>query len=211
MYQAQALTEAREEFGKYFDALEQHPRLLAGQRVPKLDGSDGDELLKDAADAKEWQDALKHVLVEEIQSRVAKIQADQSGFLDTVHASIDLFKNNSDLVPYTKDFDVELASRFAEMATPYELRVEGKLQGYSIPVQPLIDQLRARISTERAAAPPAQAPAADKGAAGAPPAPAAPAPDPPQAGIPNKAGNSGEQGEDMSAFWGTLNLPNLTL
>lgn len=180
--------------------------------MPKLDGSDGTERIRDAADAKEWQDALKHVLVEDIQARVAKLTDDQRGFLDTVHASIDLFKNNSDLVPGTVDFDIDLAKRFTELAEPYELRVEGKLQGYSLPVQPLIDKLRAQVAAERAAAVPATA--AAPAAAGGPPPPAAATPkpaDPPQAAVPNKAGNSGEAGEDYSALWGTLGLPNLTL
>src|SRR5688572_24089453 len=95
---------------------------------------------------------------------------ENADFLTTVHASIELFQNNADLVPGTKEFDVDLANRFAAMATPYELRVEGKLQGYSIPVQPLIDQLRDQITKEReaakAAAPAAQA-GADAPAAGA--------------------------------------------
>ena len=133
-------------------------------------------------------------------------------FLQTVHASVALFQDNPDLIPGTKEFDVDLANRFAVMATPYELRVDGKLQGYSIPVQPLIEQLRNQIVSERekaaAAAPPAPAtpatPAAPAPAApAAAPAPPAPAAEPPQAGISSKAG-SGDASEDFSTLFGTI-------
>lgn len=180
-----------------------------GQQVPRIDGGEGNETLRDVADAREWQDALKQVLVEDVQGRVSKVMDEQRGFIDTVHASIDLFKNNIDLVPGTKDFDVDLANRFSDIAEPYELRVEGKLQGYSLPVQPLIDKLRTQLVAERTAAAAPAAPATP-GTPATPAAPAAPA-EPPQAAIPNKAGNSGEQGEDFSTLWGTLGLPNITL
>jgi hypothetical protein len=89
------------------------------------------------------------------------------------------------------------------MAKPYEVRVEGKLQGYSIPVQPIIDQMRTLIKA-RTAAP----------AAPAPPPAAAPVPratlEPPQAGIPAKAGSSSEK-EDFSTLFGTIGLPNLQI
>ena len=51
----------------------------------------------------------------------------------------------------------------------------------------------------------------------APAAPAAPAAkkvakaEPPQAGIPSKAGNSGDGPEDFSTLFGTLGLPNLRI
>jgi hypothetical protein len=103
-------------------------------------------------------------------------------------------------VPGTKDFDVDLANRFATMATPYELRVEGKLQGYTIPVQPLIENIRNQLIKERENTPAAPA---------APAAPKAP-PEPPQAGIPSKAG-AGSDAEDFSTLFGTIGLPNLKI
>jgi hypothetical protein len=152
----------------------------------------------------------KHLLADEVRGRASKAMDEQSDFLTTIHSSIDLFKDNRDLIPGTKDFDVELANRFVALATPYELSADGKLQGYTIPVQPLVDQIRDQLAKERAAAPPAAAPAA---AAASTPAAAATKPpaDPPQAGIPSKAGNSAEQGEDFSTLWGTLGLPNITI
>lgn len=198
------------EHKQYFEALEKHPRLLAGTQVPAI-GREGMETLRDAADAKEWQDAVKSILVQEVRDRAGREMEGSADFLNTVHASIELFQNNADLIPGTKGFDKDLANRFATLATPYELRVDGKLQGYSIPVQPIIDQLRSQIATERsakaAASPATPTSAAKAGAATS--TPAAPA-DPPQAGISSKAGSSSEV-EDFSTLFGTIGLPNLKI
>jgi hypothetical protein len=213
----------REQHAPYFEALEKHPRLLVGTQVPAI-GKDGMETIRDTEDAREWQDAVKQILVEEVKGRAQKELADNGDFLTTVHQSIELFQNNTDLIPGTKDFDVELANRFAEFAAPYELRVDDKLQGYSIPVQPLIERIRSQLVAERAAK--ASAPAGT-GTTGTPAAPAAGAPaassatgsptqtqtkppEPPQAGIPSKAGNS-DSSEDFSTLFGTLGLPNLQI
>lgn len=210
-FQSTALEEVQEEHSAYFEALEQHPRLLVGTEVPALD-REGMETLRDADDAREWQEAVKTILVEEVRDRAQRAMEENEGFLSTIHSSIELFANNSDLIPGTKEFDVELADRFAEMAEPYELQVEGHLQGYSIPVQPIIDQLRAQITKERTARATPQAAAAPVAAAGTPPTPAAATrrSDPPQAGIPSKAGNSSET-EDFSTLFGTIGLPNLQI
>lgn len=209
----------------YFEAIEQHPRLLVGQEVPAI-GREGNEVLESTTDAREWQEAVKALLVEEVQDRAERAMEEDEGFLTTMHASIELFQNNTDLIPGTVEFDVDLANRFTELAQPYELRVEDRLQGYSIPVQPIIDQLRQQLVKERAAAagpptgggsgapaggPPAAAEATAPAAA--PAAPAAqtrPPADPPQAGIPSKAGNS-DQKEDFSALFGTIGLPDLQI
>lgn len=196
------------EYKSYFDALRQHPRMLVGQEVPSLNGPEGSmETLRDANDAREWQEAVKSLLTEEIRERTTRSLEENKGILDTVSASIELFTKNKDLVPGTKQFDKQLADRFAAMAKPYELRVEGKLHGFTIPVQPLIDSLRAQIVAERAANPPATT--APAGAQGAKP-PAKPA-DPPQAGIGSKAGSSSEEADDFSTLFGTLGLPNLRI
>lgn len=201
----------REEHGQYFEALDKHPRLLVGQQVPAI-GKEGMEVLQSTQDAKDWQDAVKHLLAAEIRDRATRQMDESADFLQTVHASIDLFKNNVDLVPGTKDFDRELADRFATLAKPYELRVDGKLQGYTIPVQPIIDSLRDQLVATRTAA----APAGDS-TKGSPPAAGAAAPpaaqataDPPQAGIPSKAGSGGEK-EDFSTLFGTIGLPNIQI
>jgi hypothetical protein len=156
--------------------------------------------------------------VEEVKDRSMRAMEENSGFLDTIHASIDLFTRNADLVPGTAEFDVDLANRFTDLAAPYELRVDGKLQGYSIPVQPIIDQLRTRLTEERSrpANPPQSETAASSvpaatGVATPPSAPAAATPAaPPQAGIQSKAGG-GVQEEDFSVLFGTIGLPNLRI
>lgn len=219
-YQTDALDEVKTEYSKYFEALEKHPRLLVGQTVPAV-GREGDETLRTSDDAKEWQEAVKSVLVDEVRSRASKAMDDNADFLTTVHASIEIFSKNPDLIPGTKEFDVDLANRFVTLAAPYELQHEGKLQGYSIPVQPIIEQLRTQLVTERAKAPAASA--APAAAAGSPAAGAAPATpqtpaaaagapaEPPQAGIPAKAGNSGEGEEDFSTLFGTIGLPDFRI
>lgn len=155
------------------------------------------ETLRDSNDAKEWQEAVKQVLVEEIKERAQVKMEGSKEILETVHAAIDLFKNNKDLIPGTKGFNRQLADSFAAMAKPYEVRADGKLQGYSIPVQPIIDNLRAQMVKPKAPA--------------APVAPAAPAEvEKPQAGIKSKAANSSEK-EDFSTLFGTIGLPNLQI
>jgi hypothetical protein len=197
-YQTEAYTKAREEYGKYFEALEKHPRLLVGTQVPSV-GKEGTETLRDSNDAKEWQEAVRQIMVEQIKE-AAQVRVEESrGILETVHAAIDLFKNNKDLIPGTKGFNRQLADTFAQMAQPYEVRTDGKLQGYSIPVQPIIDNLRKQ---QAAAAPPnpAAAPAA------APP----PQVDGPQAGLTSKSGSVSEK-EDFSTLFGTIGLPHLQI
>lgn len=179
--------------------------MLVGVEVPSLNGPEGSmETLRDADDAREWQEAVKVLLTEEVRERTAKAMEENKGILDTVHQSIELFAKNKDLVPGTRQFNRRLADRFASMVKPYELRVEGKLHGYTIPVQPLIDQLRTSLAAEAAAAPaaPPKAAPAKKPARQA---------DPPQAGIGSKAGSSSEDAEDFSTLFGTLGLPNLRI
>lgn len=202
-YQDEALEAVREEHKSYFDALSKHPRMLVGVEVPAI-GQEGSERLRDTADAREWQDAVKQLLASEVQDRAGRKMEESGDFLNTVHQSIELFQNNLDLIPTTKDFDKELADKFTTLAKPYELRVEGKLQGYSIPVQPIIDSIRADLKASRKTAAPA---AASTPAAGAAPPKKG---DGPQAGVQSKAGSSAEV-EDFSTLFGTLGLHNMKI
>lgn len=182
--------------------------MLVGTEVPSLNGPEGSmETLRSTEDAREWQEAVKVLLTEEVRERTTVAVEENKNILETVHASIELFAQNKDMVPGTRQFDRALADRFAQMAKPYELRVDGKLHGFTIPVQPLIDSLRAQLAAERAKAP--AAPAAPAAAATGKP-PAKPA-DPPQAGIGTKAGSTSDDAEDFSTLFGTLGLPNLRI
>lgn len=220
-YRSTALKEVQAEFPKYFDALKQHPRLLVGTQVPSIRG-EGMETLRDSADAQDWQAATKQLLMEEVEDRANRSSEANRSFMETLHQSIDLFQRNADLVPGTREFDRELADQFVELVRPYEVRVDGKLHGYSVPVQPMVDQLRKQIISRRAAAaatPPVApagkaAPAAQAGAVApgtaAPAVQATPPADGPQAGIQSKAGASTDA-EDYSTLWGTLGLPPMRL
>lgn len=190
----------REEHAKYFEHISQHPRLLVGKEVPSPTGN-GMEVLRDSADAKEWQEAVKHLLVEEVAARAETKKDELADVFQTVHESIELFRNNPDLIPGTKQFDRELADKATAMLKDYELRANDKLIGYSVPVQPIINQIREQLTTSRAAAAPSTPPAA----AAPTPAQQRAAEQPrndagqwaPQAGVPSKAGSSG--GIDDSA------------
>jgi hypothetical protein len=186
--------------------LEKHPRLLVGTEVPAI-GAEGMERLKDSDDAREWQEAVRGLLVQEIRDEAQKKLDESRTYLETLHASIDLFKNNPDLIPGTKTFNKALADEFAKIAAPYEVRQDGKLQGYSVPVQPIIEALRTKQSAASATVEPAGSPvpATPPGAGQHPPTA-----DPPQAGIPSKAGSSAEK-EDFSTLFGTIGLPHLQI
>lgn len=207
-----ALEEVKAEFGKYFESVRQHPRLLIGQSVPSMHG-DGQEVLRTSADAADWQAAVKSVLTDEINAR-AEIRTESARqHLQILHGSIELFQNNSDLVPGTTTFDKELADRVARFGKPYEIRNDGKLVGYSIPLQKLVQQERAALAASRAAAPapaPVAAPATGAPAASgaAPVAQPAPVVEGPQAGIQSRAGQASE-GENFDTLFGTIGLSGL--
>ena len=170
--------------------------MLIGKQVPSMSGK-GMETLRDTNDAREWQDAVREVLTQEIEARTTTWVQDSYGFMETVHSSIDLFKNNPDLIPGTKGFDKRLADDFANMMKPYEVRLEGRLHGYSIPVQPIIDTLRTQLKAQQK---PGKAAQAAK----------APVDAPPQRGISSRAATSSEP-EDFSTLFGTIGLPQLRI
>lgn len=185
------------EYDEYFKRLQMHPRQLVGQEVQSVTG-EGKERLRDAQDAKDWQEAVKHLLVQEVEARATTKADEHREVFNTVHSSIELFRNNPDLIPGTKQFDTELANQFATLMKDYELRTNGKLVGYSIPVQPMIQSLRTQLAEKRksAAAPaPPAAPQTQPGTGAQPPAPkpqggAQGSDDAPQAGFTSKAGHS---------------------
>ena len=209
----EALVAVRNDYGNYFDALEKHPRMLVGQEVPSLVG-EGMEVLRDSADAKEWQEAIKTILSKEIQQRADVRGEELNTTFETLHASVDLFKNNPDLIPGTKQFNRGLADSFTKLVKDYEVRNDaGKLIGYAVPVQPLINSLRSQQkATAAPAASAASAAPAAPAASAASAAPAAPAAAP-QAGILSNAGSAGggDSSSDFSVLFGTLGLPDMVI
>lgn len=216
-----AIAAIRTEYKGYLDRIDQPARALVGTEVPSITNPEQMEVLRDSQDAKDWQDAVKDALGKEVRDRVSRGRDDTRGMMDTLTQSVSLFQNNPDLIPGTTTFDAELAERFVELAAPYQLEIEGKLVGYNIPVQGMLSSLRTQLQASRAAA------AAAKPAALAPAAQSAQQRraaeqartqqgqfqgDKPQAGIESKAGNSGEgAGEDFSALFGTIGLPNFRI
>ena len=217
--QQAALGEVRTEYDRYFEALEKHPRELVGQEVPSSTG-EGMERLRDSNDARDWQDAIKMQLAREVKDRVSRKADDAQPMLATLHAAVELFQKNSDLVPNTRQFDKELADKFVQDAKPYEILRDGKIIGYSVPVQPMVDSIRAGLKAVRALQTPATPPAAAgqtpqqlraaeqaRAATGQFTNPG----DSPQAGILGKAGNSSDSEEDFSTLFGTIGLPNFRI
>lgn len=182
--------------------LQLHPLELVGKELPSIDGTDENIVLRSAPEVEQWQEAVKVILQRELDATIQQKQAESSEVLDVIHASIQLFQDNPDLVPGSKSYNKELASRFVKLAEPYALKMNGKLTGYSIPVQGLVDQVRAQVKAQAAPAAGGAPPA--KKAAGAPA-------DAPQAGIPSKAGASGADGEDFSPMWKALGISNVPI
>ena len=206
-----AVEDVKVEYANYIAAVEQAPRYLVGKTVPRADGEEGEEQLRDAADARDWQDSIKKALANEVQRRVREGQAAQQGSMETIHNSIELLRGNPDILPGAKQFDRELADAFIELVSPYAIKNEaGKTQGWSIDVKPMLAAARAQVAKSRVAAPAATGPsAAQQRAAGQPrnaqqqfttPEPV----DRPQAGIQSQAGQAGDDGETLDTLFGTL-------
>ncbi|QGH78689.1 hypothetical protein SEA_YELLOWPANDA_50 [Microbacterium phage YellowPanda] len=200
---------------EFLEVLQEVPVRLVGSEVPSLarNADPGAKIrLNDSAQAAQYQRDLSALLEREITSR-AKQKADDTRPMATViQESFLLFENNPDLIPGTKGFDRELATRFAEITNDYAVRVNGKVIGYQdINVQPLINSLRADIAKQRGAS---GATAAQQRAEQQRQAAAQQERDEggkfqaPQGGVLSKAGNQGEAADDYSAFWSGVQMPN---
>ena len=196
--QKQTLEEVQNEYKNYFDRLRVHPRTLVGEQVMAVNGK-GMETLRDAEDARQWQEAIKQILASELESRVQSKQEELKDAYSTVHASIDLFRNNADLIPGTKQFDPELANEFVTMVKDFEVRSNDRLIGFSVPVQPIINQLRSKLVASRAAAaaPPSESPQQQRASEQARSQETGRW-EAPQGGISSKAGSSVETNDDAA-------------
>lgn len=211
-----AVESVREEFASYVDAVGKPAALLKGLEVPKIGGADGETVvLRDSQEAAEWQETVKYELAQEIRDRASRLFDEQKPATETFHQSIELLSKNADLVPGTKQFDKELATAFSKFAKPYEKRNDaGKLIGYTIPVQGIVDNLRSDIQAKRTAAP---------AAAAAPAGPTAqqqraaeqarntagqftPPAGEPQVGVTSQAGQSSDDGGAFDTLFATLGI-----
>lgn len=214
-FRATALNEVREAIDpRFMEVLGKRPLLLVGDSVPNLkDRTKPDMVLRDSSEAREYQETLQGLLEDEVNDKVAQKSESVRPMMSVIQESVLMFQNNQDLVPNTKQYDPELAKRFTDIAKSYELRVNGKLYGYQVNVQPLINSIRSQIAVERT----------KNGAAPAPAASAAPAGqqqprnqqgqfEAPQAGISSKSAMSGEGGDDdFSVFWAAAGMPNVNI
>jgi hypothetical protein len=205
-FEAQATSELQEKFSGAFALLEDIPYLMVGKTVPNLRG-DGEVTLRDTTEAEQYQKALGRIIDGERQKLISQKHDQVRPIMSVVQESVLLFQNNKDLVPNTKEFDPELAEAFTRTARAYELRADGKLVGYHVNVQPLINELRTQLATRRGASSAqqpqqtarqqqaAQQPRNDVGQF-----------DAPQAAIPSKVADSGEADDSYDAFWTTVGM-----
>lgn len=212
-FQAAALEELKSKADpKYFEALAMHPYRLVNQTVPSLVPGEPDKKLRDTQEARDWQEATAQLLKEEADALVKDRQAEIAPIMGVIQDSVMLFQNNPDLVPRTQQYDKELADRVMEIGKSYEYRVGGKLLGYHTNMQPIINSIRADLAKSRGASGERSNQARteqqrQQAAAQARTESGQFAVDGPQAGITSKAGMSGEEGEDYSAFISALGLP----
>ena len=209
-----AVTDVRTEFAPYIEAVEQAPRYLIGKQVPRADGTEGTETLLDAQDARDWQDEIKKQLGREVTRRIEAARAENNGMMEVLNNSVQLFQSNPDIVPNSKQFDKELADEFTALIKPFEVRNDtGKLVGWKVDVKPMLVTLRQQLNNRRVAsaastsAPPQGTPTAQQERAAAQPRNEGGQwtnPDAPQAGIPSSAGQSGNDGENLDALFGSL-------
>jgi len=203
---------------KYFEAIQQHPYRLVGQKVPGLTPGAPDITIRDSQEAKDWQEATSQLLKEEADSIVKERQREIAPLMGVIQDSVQLFQNNPDLIPNTKQFNPELAKRVMGIAEAYQYKINGKLIGFQTNLQPIINSIRADLASSQAQGQGAQARQEQQRqqaqgqtrnqtgqfttdqATG------------PQAGIPSKSGMSGEEEDDYSVFLNAMGVPpNLIL
>lgn len=183
----------------------EYPRRMIGETVPSLKG-EGTEVLKDSRDAEDWQNGVKHVIENQVNSQAATLQEESRPLLSTLQDSITMLRSNKDMVPGTKEYNPELAKQVLKMASSYLYKVDGKAIGFRVDIQPLIDSVREQLKSQA----PATATARQEQAAGQTRA-ADGTFEAPQAGIPSRTGMSGTESEDYTAFWSAVGQPGMQI
>ncbi|QKY80407.1 hypothetical protein SEA_PABST_49 [Microbacterium phage Pabst] len=204
-----AIQQLQEEINpEFITSLQSTPSELVGQEVLSIRaGAPADEkvVLRTRADAAEYLQDLNGIVQKEINGITAERRDAARPIATVIQESFLLFENNPDLIPGTKGYDHELASRFAEIASTYEVKINGKVIGYQdINVQPLINSLRKDLEKQRGAngvTAAQQRAEQQRQAAAAQERNTAGQFQGPQGGVLSKSGNQGDAAEDFSAFW----------
>ena len=184
---------------KYYEYTELHPLQLVGKPLPSVNGDDKPFVPRDTQDARDWIDATKMLIEAEVKDITAAKEKEAQPLRSIIQDSVMMLTNNKDLIPGTVEYDPELNRKFTAMAQPFEMRgAKGELLGYQGNMQPLINELRTDLATQRgttagAQSAQAQAAAQDRNALGQF--------DAPQAGLTSKSDLAGEGGDDYDTFW----------
>ncbi|QPL14201.1 hypothetical protein SEA_ATRAXI_47 [Microbacterium phage Atraxi] len=213
-FKAQAMQELQTEIDEVFiKGLRLRPMQMVGLELPSLrEGAKPDEKIKilDSQMARDWQETVTGLLEDEIADKVQQKTEEVRSMTSVIQESILLGQNNPDLIPGTAGFDKELAERFTKIAKAYEVKTAKGVIGYAVNVQPLINELRSGLATERGAS---TANKANEERAAQQRAKAAAQPrteegkfDQPQAGIQSKSGQSGKVEEGYDHFWSALKM-----
>lgn len=214
-FKASAEEEFRAEIDpEYFEVLKLHPFELVGQEVPSIRPNEKTFKPRDTEEAKNYLEATQKLIDRGIAAKVQQKTDEARPVVSMLQESALMFSNNPELIPGTAQYDPELAKLFTDSAKPYERRVGGKLYGYAVPVQPLINSLRQVLANQRGATGEQSAQARREAAARQ----AANQPrgtdgtfqtvDGPQAGLTSTAAMSGKPSgdEDYSPFWDALGM-----
>jgi hypothetical protein len=189
----------------FLQMLQAHPMELVGNQVPNVNGQEGVMRLNNAAEAEAWLGAVKQILGRQVNARTEALLQDARPILSTLQGANNLFKNNPDLVPGTKEYNPELAKQVYALTKTYIHKVDDKAIGFRVDIQPVVDAVREQLKTAAPAPTARQEQAAQQ----------ARTPtgqfDAPQAGIPSQAGISGDPEEDYDPFWKAVGRPGMTI
>ena len=200
----QAIEEIRNDIEpSLLEAINVHPRLLIGDTVPSVKAGGAPEVLKTSEDARDWQEAVRGIITEQVTNRTSALMNDARPLLGTLQDSVNLFRSNRDLIPGTAEYNPQLAKQFIEMTKAYLFVADGKPLGWRVDVQPILDSIRQSLG--------AAAPTARQEQVASQPRATDGKWDAPQAGIPSRTGSSGAEEEDYSAFWKTVGMSDMNL
>lgn len=191
------------------EALRYSATELVGTEVPSIRrGAQPGEKTRilDSSQARDYIEGAGKLIERGVEDLVNSKQQELKPLRSVIQESFLLFQNNPDIVEGSATFDPELAKRFVKLAASFEFQHQGKTIGYQGNVQPMLNELRTRLASERGASGERvnqqRAEQQRQVAAGQPRTPQGQF-QTPQAGIPSTTGMSAAPGEDedYGAFW----------